>query len=65
MVDIGDRRLATVLRFLAVQPSEALDFFHGKLSLGIERCYLIALLAKLGGELLSRLTIETGVNEPG
>ena len=65
VIDIGDRGIGAMLRLLAVQPGDSLDLFHGQLALGIERRYLSALLADLGGELLRCPAIEISVNEPG
>jgi hypothetical protein len=64
VIDIGNRSIAAVLRLLAVQPGKALDLFLGEIALRIERRYLGALLANLGGELLRRMAIKISVNEP-
>ena len=65
VIDIGDRRLAAILRLLAVQSGEALDLFLGEIALGIERRHLGAFLANLDGKLLRRAAVEISVNEPG
>ena len=65
VIDIGDRSIAAVLRLLAVQAGKALDLFNGQLTFGIERCYLGAFLANLGGKLSRCLAVEISVNEPG
>ena len=65
VIDIGDRRIAAILRLLAVQPGEALDVLLSKLALGIEWCYLGTLFANLGDELSRRLSVEISVNRPG